>query len=131
MLADAEFVYAAEHRTRTRWLLGGCRNLGTANVLLGRPDEAIAAFREALRLSDSPELGHVRIICLAYLAFAAADSDRWSDARRWAQQAAFLTDELGLGHTPQAATVFTAKAMVLAHDGVLERRRTSSQPPNA
>ena len=123
MLADAEFVYAAEQRTRTRWLLGGCRNLGTANVLLGRPHEAIAAFREALRLSDSPELGHVRIICLAYLAFAAADSDRWSDARRWAQQAAFLTDELGLGHTPQAATVFTAKAMVLAHDGVLERAK--------
>ena len=47
-------------QTGTRWLLGACRALGTANVLLGRPQEAIDVFGEALALSsDRPELAHV------------------------------------------------------------------------
>ena len=48
MLRDAEYVYAAEKRESTRWLLSACRALGTANVLLGRPQEALDAFGEAL-----------------------------------------------------------------------------------
>ena len=44
MLRDAEYVYAAEKRESSRWLLSACRALGTANVLLGRPQEALDAF---------------------------------------------------------------------------------------
>jgi LuxR family maltose regulon positive regulatory protein len=123
MLADAEFVYAAEKGpAQTRWLLGGCRAIGTANILLGRPDEAIAALREALMLtSGRPELAYVRVFCLSYLAFAAADSRRWSMARTSAREARALVAEHHLDRTLQAVTAFTARAMVLAHDGEFER----------
>ena len=52
MLSDAEFVYASEKKAGTRWLLSGCRAMGVAYVLLGRPQEAITALREALALSS-------------------------------------------------------------------------------
>ena len=77
MLRDAELVYASEKQAGTRWLVGACRALGTANMLLGRPQEAIDAFGEVLALtSDRPELAHVRIFCLGYLAFAATETGR-------------------------------------------------------
>jgi LuxR family maltose regulon positive regulatory protein len=123
MLADAEFVYAAEKApAQTRWLLGGCRAMGTANVLLGRPDKAIAALREALMLTDGhPELAYVRVFCLGYLAFAAADMRRWSMARKWARESMALVAKYDLGRSLQAAIGVTANAMVLAHDGDLVR----------
>ena len=50
MLIDAEFVCAAETgAANPRWLLAGSRAIGNANLLLGRPDEAVAAFRRATR----------------------------------------------------------------------------------
>ncbi len=123
MLADAEFVYAAEKGpAQTRWLLGGCRAIGTANVLLGRPDEAITALREALMLTgERPQLAYVRVFCLGYLAFAAADARRWSMARKSAREARGLVTEHHLEHTLQAVTAFTAEATVLAHDGEFEQ----------
>ena len=88
MLRDAEFVYSAEKPESTRWLLGACRALGTANVLLGRPQEAIDVFGEALALSsDRPELAHARLFCLGYLAFAAAEMGDRRNAQRWAIEA--------------------------------------------
>ena len=82
MLRDAELVYASEKQGGTRWLVGACRALGTANMLLGRPQEATDAFGEVLALtSDRPQLAHVRIFCLGYLAFAATETgDRRNDA---------------------------------------------------
>ena len=123
MLADAEFVYAAEKEpTQTRWLLGGCRAIGTANVLLGRPDDALTALREALILtSGRPELAYVRVFCLSYLAFAAADLQKWSMARTWTREARALVAEHKLGRMLPAATAFTAHAMVLAHHRDFER----------
>jgi LuxR family transcriptional regulator, maltose regulon positive regulatory protein len=123
MLTDAEYVYAAEkHPTPTRWLVGGCRGIGVANVLLGRPEEAITAFQEALVLTKGrPELSHTRILCLAYLAFAGADTGDWSKARAWAQEAKGIVSENHLEGIALSATAFTAKAMVLAHDGDFDR----------
>ena len=125
MLADAEFVYTAEKApAESRWLIGGCRGIGIAHVLLGRPDEAIAALQEALMLtSRRPEVAHARILPLSYLAFAAGDSGQWSEARKWAQEAKTLVTEHRLDGMVTAAPVFTAKAMVLAHDGDLDRAR--------
>ena len=52
-LPTREFVYAAEKEpAETRWLLGGCRAIGIANVLLDRPDEAITALLEVLLLTS-------------------------------------------------------------------------------
>ena len=75
MLRDAEYVYAAEKRESSRWLLSACRALGTANILLGRPQEALDAFGEALALCGSrPELAHIQLYCLSYMAFAATET---------------------------------------------------------
>ena len=88
MLRDAEFVYIAEKTDGTRRLLSACRALGTANALLGRPQEAIDVFGEALALSGHrPELAHVRLYCLSYMAFAATDIGDRRNAQRWAVEA--------------------------------------------
>ena len=125
MLADGEFVYAAEQGpAETRWLIGGCRAIGIANVLLDRPDEAITALREVLRLSNGrPELAWTRILSLGYLTFAAADAGEWSNAREWAREARALVTEHHLEGILTAAPAFTAKAMVLAHDGDFDRAK--------
>ena len=125
MLAEGEFVYAVEKEpAETRWLIGGCRAIGIANVLLDRPDEAITALLEVLLLTAGrPELAWTRILSLGYLAFAAADTGEWSDARKWAREARALVTEHHLGGIVTAAPVFTAKAMVLAPDGDFERAK--------
>ncbi|HEX6664599.1 MAG TPA: hypothetical protein VF025_13085, partial [Gaiellaceae bacterium] len=124
MLADGEFVYAAEREAKSRWLLGGCRAIGTANVLLGRPKAAVAPLREALMLSnDRPQLSYPRIYCLCYLAFAYADTGAWSDARKWVKEAKALVEEHGFDRTGFAVIAATAKAMILSHDGESIRAR--------
>ena len=122
MLADAEFVYAAEREQQTPWLSAGCRAIGTANVLLGRPQAAIAAFREALMLYGTrPGLAFARVVCLGYLAFAAADSGAWQEARKWGQEAKALLVENRIDHTMVAAIACTARAMTLVKDGAIDR----------
>ena len=123
MLADAEFMYAAESEQKTRWVSASCRAIGIANVLLGRPDAAIAAFQEALMLygADRPELALARVLCLGYLAFAAADMGAWPDARKWAQEAKALVPEHRLDQTLGAAIACTARATTLVHDGDSDR----------
>jgi LuxR family transcriptional regulator, maltose regulon positive regulatory protein len=125
MLADAQFVYAAEREpARSRWLPGACRAIGIANLLLGRPDEATTALREALLLtSGRPEFAHARILPLSYLAFAAADAGDWSEARKRAREARALAAANHLDGMVTAAPVFTARAMALAHDGDFVRAR--------
>jgi LuxR family transcriptional regulator, maltose regulon positive regulatory protein len=125
MLADAECVYAAEKvPAPTRWLVGGCRGIGVANVLLGRPEEAITAFQEALlHTKGRPELAYTRILCLAYMAFAGADKGEWSKARAWAQEAKAIVSERHLEGIALSATAFTARAMLLAHDGDFDRAK--------
>ena len=53
MLRDGELVYASE-KAGTRSFLSGCRAMGVAYVLLGRPQEAITVLRETLALSSHP-----------------------------------------------------------------------------
>ncbi|MGZ4415198.1 MAG: LuxR C-terminal-related transcriptional regulator [Gaiellaceae bacterium] len=123
MLADAEFMYAAESAQKTRWVSASCRAIGTANVMLGRPVAAVAAFQEALMLYNPgrPELSLARVLCLGYLAFAAADMGAWPDARKWAQEAKALVPEHRLDQTLAAAIACTARATTLVHDGDSDR----------
>ena len=114
MLCDAEFAYAAEKPEGTRWLLGACRALGTAHVLLGRPQQAIDAFGEALALSSQrPELAHARLFCLGYVAFAATEIGDRRNAHRWAIEALQLVEEARLNDIAQSAVAHAAGA--LAH----------------
>jgi LuxR family maltose regulon positive regulatory protein len=121
MLTDAQCVYAAEGETSARWLSEGCRGMGMANVLLDRPDEAIAALREALTVTTSPDLAATRVLCLGYLTFACAETGRWTEARKWAREAKALIGERSLGRGLPAPIAYTAKATVLVHDGDLYR----------
>ena len=118
MLRDAEFAYAAEKRDGTRWLLGACRALGTANILLGRPREAIGVLGEALALSSHrPELAHVRFFCLGYMAFAAAELGDRRNAQRWAAEAMLLVEAAKLTEIAQSAVVYAAGAMAQQQRG--------------
>ena len=114
MLRDAEYVYAAEKRESSRWLLSACRALGTANVLLGRPQEALDAFAEALALcGNRPELAHIRLYCLSYMAFAATEIGELRDTQRRASEALLLVEEARLDEIAQSAIAHAAGA--LAH----------------
>jgi LuxR family maltose regulon positive regulatory protein len=107
-------VYASEKQAGTRWLASGCRAMGVAYVLLGRPQEATGVLREALAvLRDRPELAHVRVVCLGYLAFAAAERGDRRDLQRWAEQANWLVTEAHLEESAGSAVAYTAGA--LAH----------------
>jgi LuxR family maltose regulon positive regulatory protein len=88
--------------------------MGVAYVLLGRPEEAITVLREALTLlRHQPELAHVRIACLGYLVFAAAEVDNRREVQRWAAEATWLLSEAHLDESAGAAIAYTAGA--LAH----------------
>ena len=114
MLRDAELVYASEKQAGTRWLASGCRALGVAHVLLGRPQDAIAVLREGLALlRDQPEYAHVRVICLGYLAFAAAETNDRRGVQRAALQATQLVADAHLEETVGSAAAHAAGA--LAH----------------
>ena len=114
MLSDAEFAYTAEKHASTRWLLGACRALGTAKALLGRPQEAIDVFGEALALSSRrPELAHIRVYCLSYMAFAATELGDRRSTQRWAIEALQLVEEARLDEVAQSTIAYAAGA--LAH----------------
>ena len=103
----------AEKQEGTRWLLGACRALGTAYVLLGRPQEAIAVLREALALSSQrPELAtrgsSVSAIWPSRPRRSAIGETR-SDGRSKRQ----LVEEARLDEMAQSAIAYTAGA--LAH----------------
>ena len=105
LLRDAEFAYAAEKPARTRWLVGACRALGTANILLGRPREAIDVF------------AHVRAFCLGYMAFAAAEIDDPRNSTRWAVEALQLVEEAHLNEIAQSAIAYAAGALTRQQRG--------------
>ena len=118
LLRDAEFAYAAEKPASTRWLVGACRALGTANILLGRPQEAIDVFGEALALANHrPELAHVRAFCLGYMAFAAAEIDDPRNSTRWAVEALHLVEEAHLNEIAQSAIAYAAGALTRQQRG--------------
>jgi LuxR family maltose regulon positive regulatory protein len=135
MLRDAELAYAAEERAGTRWLASACRAMGVAYVLLGRPREAVAVLREGLvLLRDQPELAHVRVVCLGYLAFAAAELGNRRDLQRWAVEATWLVGEAHLEDSAGSAVAYTAGALTHQRRGdhteaarLLERVRQARQ----
>ena len=118
MLRDGEIVYASEKTAGTQWFLSGCRAMGVAYVLLGRPQEAITVLREALALSShQPELAHMWVFSLGYLAFAATDMGNRRDAQRWAVEATWVATNQNLHETTHGAIAFTAGAIAYQQRG--------------
>ncbi len=122
MLRDGRFVCANEAPGATHPVLHGWRAIGTARLLDGHPDEAIAAFSEILLLAHGhPEFDVLVICCLGYAALAAAEEGDWRRARRWARDGHALATERGLCGVIQSAPALTAHAVVLQHDGLLRK----------
>ncbi|HVN60396.1 MAG TPA: LuxR C-terminal-related transcriptional regulator [Gaiellaceae bacterium] len=116
MLRDGEFVCASERRAGTRWYFSGARSVGTAHVLLGRPEEAIGPLRE-LVANRQPEVAPWRIMALGYLAFAARELGNRRDAHRWAAEATLAVAEENLEETLFSATASTADALMQVERG--------------
>jgi hypothetical protein len=128
MLRDGESVYAYEKKADTRWRASGARAKGVAHVLMGQPREAISELREALALlRDHPDLAHARVVCLGYLAFAAAELNDRRDVQRWAVEAAWLVAEARLDDTAGSAVAHTARALAHRHRGEYGGLRASSR----
>jgi LuxR family maltose regulon positive regulatory protein len=95
-------------------------------MLLGHPREAIVAFEEGISLDDRPQLRHhqrTSLSCVSFLAFAAADCGDWPTARRHAREANALVAEHRFEQATPGTVAFTARAIVLSHDGDLDRAR--------
>ena len=123
MLEDAEFVLAADAGSANpHGLIDGTLAAAIANLILGRPDTAVAALREALALTvDNPAASAVRIVGFAFLGFASAETGDWSAARRAAREAVAASAGLEFDQTLHAGISLTARAMVLVHDGDFDR----------
>ncbi|HVN61059.1 MAG TPA: LuxR C-terminal-related transcriptional regulator [Gaiellaceae bacterium] len=116
MLSDAELVCASEKRAGTRWYFSGARAVGTAYLLLGRPEEAIDRLREVMS-SHQHEVAPWRILALGYSAFAAMELGERRDAHRWAAQAMMAVGEEHLEETLYGAVAFAADAVMQMERG--------------
>ncbi len=80
ILADGLSVIESERAQRTRWVIGGYRAVGIAQMILGQRNDASAAFEEVLVLSENhPQAQHTRLFslgCLALINFDGDDADR-------------------------------------------------------
>ena len=118
MLEDGLSVIASELPTRTRWLLGGYRNVAIAHLLLGQTDAAITAFNQALAITEAnPKTRYVRVFCLGLLALAHTDLDDWARAEHYTREAEELL--VDLERSVELLPVLVARATVLAHGGDL------------
>jgi len=116
MLHDGELVCASEKRAGTRWYFSGARSVGTAHLLLGRPEEAIGPLRE-VAANRQHEVAPWRIMALSFLAFAAMELGNRRDAHRWAAEATIAVTEENLEETMFSATAYTADAMIQVQRG--------------
>jgi LuxR family maltose regulon positive regulatory protein len=121
MLRDGEFVIASERSPQTRWLLGGYRAVGIANVLLGRSLAARTALEQALALSEAPAQVYVRAYSFGWLALACADLGDWDAAARSALQGRRLVDAHGFDHVLFAISTYVAMAVCKLHAGAARR----------
>ena len=117
MLTDGLFVSAMERSAGTTRTHCGCRIVGVANVLLGRPDEAIAPLEEAVLLTGPEGARLERVFCLGYLALAHLDRGEYARARVLTQAAQRLVFRRGLEKNWMSLPVFTANLTIRARAG--------------
>ena len=117
MLTDGLFVSAMERSAGTTRTHCGCRIVGVANVLLGRPDEAIAPLEEAVLLTGPQGARLERVFCLGYLALAHLDRGEDARARALTQAAQLLILRRGLEKNWMSLPVSTASLTILARAG--------------
>jgi LuxR family transcriptional regulator, maltose regulon positive regulatory protein len=116
MLTDGLFASAMERSAGTRRTDAGCRIVGVAQALLGRPDEAITSLEDALLLTG-PQDQLERVFCLGYLGLAYLDRGEEARARPPTRQALRIIVQLGLEKNWMSLPAFTANLTVLARSG--------------
>ena len=127
MLTDGLFVSATERSAGTRRTHAGCRIVGVAQVLLGRPDEAIAPLEEAVLLTGPQDAAQLeQVFCLGYLALAHLDRGEEARATLLTRRAQRLIVRLGLEKNWMSLPAFTASLTVLARSGQRGRRAEGS-----
>lgn len=98
MLLDADALCESESATRSRAFLAGLRSRGVAHLLLGRPDGALADFREMVELTrNEPAAAHISLFASGYASLAAADLGSWPAAQRFWSESETLAADLGDG----------------------------------
>jgi LuxR family transcriptional regulator, maltose regulon positive regulatory protein len=118
MLTDGLFVSAMERAAKTGRTHAGCRIVGVANVLLGRPDEAVAPLEEAVLLTEAQDVAQLeQVFCLGYLALAHLDRGEEARAGQLTRRAQRLVARLGLEQNWMSLPAFTANLMLLARSG--------------
>ena len=118
MLTDGLFVSAMERSAGTRRTHAGCRIVGVAQVLLGRPDEAIAPLEEAVLLAGPQDAAQLELVfCLGYLALAHLDRGEEARALLLTRRAQRVIVELGLEKNWMSLPAFTASLTILARSG--------------
>ena len=118
MLTDGLFASAMERSAGTRRTHAGCRIVGVAHVLLGRPDEAIAPLEEAVLLAEPQDVAQLeQVFCLGYLALAHLDRGEEARAKLLTHRAQHLIVRLGLEQNWMSLPAFTANLTILARSG--------------
>ncbi|MET0910324.1 MAG: LuxR C-terminal-related transcriptional regulator [Ilumatobacteraceae bacterium] len=124
MLVDGQFVYDSELPARSRWLLGGCRALGTAHLLLGNLDDAVTMLNEGVRLAGADEeTAHSEVHCHGLLAFAHLDRRELDRAQARVIEARVLIQRNGLETTFEAMAPCAAEAIVAFRRGDAPKAR--------
>jgi LuxR family transcriptional regulator, maltose regulon positive regulatory protein len=117
-------VYDAELPPRSRWLLGGCRALGTAHLLLGNLVDAVTVFTEGIRLAGGDDrTAYAEAHCHGLLAFAHLDRRELDRAEARVAQARVLIERNGLETTFEAMAPGAADAIVAFRRGDPARAR--------
>ncbi len=78
-----------------------------------RKKRSTCSVRHSLSRATRPDLAHVRLYCLAYMAFAATEIGDRRNAQRWTVEALRLVEEARLDEAVQSTIAYAAGA--LAH----------------
>lgn len=113
MLQDGLDLVETELPVLSRRLIGGYRNVGVANLVLGHPRDAVTACTNAAVLAEPiPEARYVRVMCLGFLALAQLDRGEWDAAALATRTAEREMD--GFDNTLQQLPVILGRAALMA-----------------
>jgi LuxR family transcriptional regulator, maltose regulon positive regulatory protein len=125
MEQDAARAYRLEPDV-SPWRSLCCMLAGTAQLMVGRHDEAVRQLEEGARRAAvvAPD---VHALCLAQLGVLALMDEDWEDAAGLITRARSQVERHGLATSATAALVFAASALVRSHRGRVEDAQSDLQ----
>ena len=123
-LADAELA-VDQLPPQSNWLPTALVLRGTANALLGAPDDAAEDLARGIEAGLAGGAAEVVIVGQAQLALLAAKRGAWGEAGRHARASQELVEDSGLGNYSSSALAHAATARVALHEGRQEDARVA------